>query len=565
MAYNMDNTMDIITDVDAWLTENPDFLDGANFDGNGLMIDTDSESLNPAALSYDNQFPDLNGVSTPQEVVPMNTQPAMTPQQQMPNMAMGPCYHPMIGWYYPAAQPVGIPPPPPPMIPVVGMTPVTSVPTTGTSTPIPQVPNPTSAPASQRTQPKRKYGPSAFLDAQAEGRTSISNNEVNYFSSSASRRGGRGDQVVKGDSFDNNFKRAKNRPSIVQACICSEEAQRIKRPKNPFVLYRLTRADMIRKNLGTKNNQDVSREAGRMWHNEPKEVKDHFKQLAEVEKQRHAEKYPDYVYKPGGQVRAKFGTKDCTCGAYQLNMVRFNEKRGGRSFPDDVQDSDADDAYIPTTRIRQQAPPPTTVMMPPPNLNIASLGLPRNQGARAEAVYAGMKRKHELTIATSRNNNDEQSARKRRSPRATVGSINYAEPNDDEVTFDLGADDLFDFGASCKTPSSTAVERFHPSPKDLRSSRNNSLRKGRQHSNDSNKSSPLLMSPPARNTRSQSRGDIRERSSSPLTPTEEVENPVATKKTRQSICQVSQASDRSVRSTRSKTSEGRSLRSSGGK
>ena len=466
-----------------WMDQNPEIVSsilGGDIGGQNSVPDT--ESVNPADLTvntdnnnnnnnnadygnYNNHdysnynnadYGNTSGFQAPQELVPA------VPNLSTNNMPTGPCYHPIIGWYYPATQPANVPPPPP-MDPLAGATPAASVPTSaipsGTSTPIP---GPSNAPPSNpvagpsRPQVKRKYGPGIFGDAGDKGRKSISNEEANYFASSASRREGRGD---KKSSFDTSFARRRNRPSIVQACVCQDHAaERIKRPKNAFILFRLSKADEIRKSMGTSFNPDVSKAASQMWNASPKHVKDQFYAMAEAEKQRHAEKYPDYKYKPGGQLRTKFGDKDCTCGAYELNMARFNEKRGIVEG-DDAEDSTADDdAYIPS-RARAPAATPTAGMQAPPDIDVYSLGLPANQAAQAAAALTTLKRKHNLTVTTGRD--DEEPPRKRRSPRATAGTVNYAEPTDDYDDANFDASALFDFDAPCKTPSTGKVEHYN--------------------------------------------------------------------------------------------------------
>ena len=572
MANKMDyNNNSNTRDLDAFLAENSGFFN--NYDNTPLMTDTDTESFNPADLSLSTNFGNLNGFSAPQEVVPAAPQ-LQIPQPQMPAGLAGPFYHPTVGWFYPAAGPANVPPPP--MLPFGGMTPATSVPTTGTSTPIPAGTNAAPAPPHNNGQGKRKYGPGAYLDARAEGRTTIGNDEANYFASSASRRDGRGDNATGSNSLDNAFRRKGTRPSIVQACICEDsKPDHIKRPRNAFILFRVAKADDIRKQLGTKYNPAVSARAGELWKAASPEVKEYYKRMADKEKQQHELKYPGYKYKPGGTTRTKFGTPGCTCGAYEMNMARHREKRsaagvgvGNVTFDDNTPaDSEMDDAYIPS-RIRPQAPAPTAMMMPPPDLDIASLGLPAHQQAQAEAVLAGLKRKHDLTISTGCNNSAEEPARKRRSPRVGTGNVNYAEPTEDEIPFDFNADDLFDFGAPYKTPSTGEADRFQPSPK----SRGNL--NGRGGSKTAEQQSPIFVasSPPAKNTRSRSQS----RDASPPSPEtpikiedseDEDENDEIVVGKKSTLKKNSSAgkSTASSRSTRSQTQRRRSLRSGGGK
>jgi hypothetical protein len=53
----------------------------------------------------------------------------------------------------------------------------------------------------------------------------------------------------------------------------------------------------VAKNQGITNNE-VSKEIGRMWHEEPIEVRMKFQKMAEAAKQEHMKKYPEYRYRP---------------------------------------------------------------------------------------------------------------------------------------------------------------------------------------------------------------------------------------------------------------------------
>lgn len=578
---NMDNQQNL----DDFYAADPNmnFLDNMTFDD--VMTETDTESVNPADLSFNTDFG--NGFQAPQELVPaqpqvqqMPVQPAqqMLANQQTPAMHPGACYHPAVGWYFPTAEPAGIPPPP--MFPMAAMTPASSVPTSGMSTPVPGPSNALSSnpvPQPARSQGKRKYGPGAYLDARAEGRNSIGNEEANYFASAASRRDGRGANT-SASSFDSSFARRGTRPSIVQACICEDhKTERIKRPRNSFILFRSAKSEEIRRRLGTNQNQQVSKVASEEWRNAPPAVKMQYAKLAEEEKQRHALKHPDYKYKPGGITRSKFGTPSCICGAYKANMARVQEKKaGGRKLDtnsinlaaaDDLDvDSDADSAYQPP-RARHAPVAQMTTSAPPPDLDIASLGLPANQAAEASALLAGMKRKHNLTVSTSGLGNiaPEPPRKARRSSRTTAAVVNYAEPDEDaDADFDdslLDGADLFDFNAPCATPSTGKAERYRmtPSPK------------GRKASNASNgkkagasQDSPLFVtpSPPARNTRSQARS---EGSPSPLPPTPATAIKIEDSDDEDNIVVASPVKKKkksSKTSTRSQTQRRRSLRSS---
>jgi hypothetical protein len=70
------------------------------------------------------------------------------------------------------------------------------------------------------------------------------------------------------------------------------------RPPNAFILYRRAKQPaIVAKNAGITNNE-VSKEIGRMWHEEPLEVRVKFQKMAEDAKQEHQKKYPEYRYRP---------------------------------------------------------------------------------------------------------------------------------------------------------------------------------------------------------------------------------------------------------------------------
>jgi len=70
------------------------------------------------------------------------------------------------------------------------------------------------------------------------------------------------------------------------------------RPPNAFILYRRAKQpSIVAQHRGITNNE-VSKEVGRMWHDEPAEVKLRFQRMAEAAKDEHKKKYPEYRYRP---------------------------------------------------------------------------------------------------------------------------------------------------------------------------------------------------------------------------------------------------------------------------
>jgi hypothetical protein len=70
------------------------------------------------------------------------------------------------------------------------------------------------------------------------------------------------------------------------------------RPPNAFILYRRAKQPtIVAQHQGITNNE-VSKEIGRMWHEEPMEVRLKFQKMAEAAKEEHMKKYPEYRYRP---------------------------------------------------------------------------------------------------------------------------------------------------------------------------------------------------------------------------------------------------------------------------
>ena len=78
--------------------------------------------------------------------------------------------------------------------------------------------------------------------------------------------------------------------------------ENIPRPRNPWIIYRSTRLAEMR---GTdesghklKPQAGISKDLATEWANEPPEVRRHYIELAELEKQEHKRKYPHYKFMP---------------------------------------------------------------------------------------------------------------------------------------------------------------------------------------------------------------------------------------------------------------------------
>ena len=459
-------------EIDDFLQANPDLANATGYDlGDVAMDDLFADKQQAQEPQSSGLPPNTKGPYYDPEIQwhVKSTLPIATPllPPTDPNFK-GPFFAPDVGWYYkmlnaPGALQVA---PSPFAFPQEGYTPASATPyssatPSGMTTPLapPQyMPAKTTftpgvypvVPMSRPTR-KPKYGPAAYLSKNEGGSLStpprtVSISEAQY-TSAAKKRDTRTAEPVP--TFHGSRKR--KHPSIIQACICSEkQAKKVKRPRNAFILYRSSRKDRIMKQLGSRNNQNVSKAAAEMWKNETDAVKRQYHDLAFQEAARHKAEHPDYKYQPGLAERAKFGSASCTCGAYRINMAALVAKRGTVRFVDDDGDEEGDDSdvYVPprsyrTAPARQpqmaMAPPLT---MQPPLPDPSTFGFMPWQQAQAESHVDQLRRKRAadqmLEQAGDENKGNDPPLAKRLRP--TNGNFSYAEAGDLETEDDLFAD-----------------------------------------------------------------------------------------------------------------------------
>ncbi|OJD23573.1 hypothetical protein ACJ73_05072 [Blastomyces percursus] len=83
----------------------------------------------------------------------------------------------------------------------------------------------------------------------------------------------------------------------LQFCLCQPDPK-IPRPRNAFILFRQHfQASVVAQNPGLAN-PEISKIIGEKWRTLPTESKQEWKNLAEEEKARHQQQYPDYRYQP---------------------------------------------------------------------------------------------------------------------------------------------------------------------------------------------------------------------------------------------------------------------------
>ncbi|RDW77396.1 hypothetical protein BP6252_05449 [Coleophoma cylindrospora] len=76
------------------------------------------------------------------------------------------------------------------------------------------------------------------------------------------------------------------------------KGEKIKRPPNAFILYRMDHHDVVKDaNPGIHNNE-ISTIIGAQWNTETADVRDHYQRLADEKKREHLAMYPGYHYTP---------------------------------------------------------------------------------------------------------------------------------------------------------------------------------------------------------------------------------------------------------------------------
>lgn len=400
------------------LMQSDEFLQMIN-DDSLANVDLDTLFL-PEQTADPNQMSSFSNIPLPKQMQPQMQLQMPTPPSMEPNTLMGPSYHPMVGWYFPALPSSGFSTPVAPFPTISdGYTPASSMPTSampsGASTPNPYLTPP-------KPKGRRKYGPAAFLEEQANTRLK---NDLPL----------RDSPTKKQPVLEHPLRDGKNL-SIVQACVCTDkETNKIKRPKNAFILYRSANSKKIIDRLGHSDNQAISKILGQAWRNESDQVVKKYKALAALEKERHEAMYPGYKYQPGQSSRNKFGSASCTCGAYEANLKALRAREG------ESEDEGSDvEEYVPSRRSRgaSQAPTaPMTYQEPIPDPSTFGFPTPA-QRAEAEAYVENLKRKRDA--ATVIEDDAEEPLAKRRSPRQGKNSVTYTEPVEDDI-FQSGSAD----------------------------------------------------------------------------------------------------------------------------
>lgn len=105
----------------------------------------------------------------------------------------------------------------------------------------------------------------------------------------------------------------------------TESKNKTPRPMNAFLLYRQTK----QKSLPFKEkvlSKDFSKIVAEMWRSEREEVRSYYHRLAEEEKLKHRNKYPNYKYRPRQKNKQSL-TEDEDRGCYSTSMNQLNNNQ----------------------------------------------------------------------------------------------------------------------------------------------------------------------------------------------------------------------------------------------
>ncbi|EUC31712.1 hypothetical protein COCCADRAFT_38231 [Bipolaris zeicola 26-R-13] len=167
---------------------------------------------------------------------------------------------------------------------------------------------------------------------------------------------------------------------VGHVCLCQPEPK-IPRPRNAFILYRQHHQQaIIARNPGL-NNPDISKIIGEQWKTEPEERKKIWQDLAQEEKARHQEQYPDYRYQP--RRIGKSGSSPLNPFGQHTTVDKYRCQRcGGRSIktPTSPYFDPSGIPILPPPNITEGITPTTRYLPVIGNLSMESPVHPRGHG-----------------------------------------------------------------------------------------------------------------------------------------------------------------------------------------
>ncbi|KAG1147471.1 hypothetical protein G6F37_004054 [Rhizopus arrhizus] len=83
----------------------------------------------------------------------------------------------------------------------------------------------------------------------------------------------------------------------------TSSSNKVPRPMNSFMIYRLEKQQEIVKECPGANHRDISKVIAKWWKEMADEEKEHYRQKAELARQEHHRLYPNYKYSPKKKVK----------------------------------------------------------------------------------------------------------------------------------------------------------------------------------------------------------------------------------------------------------------------
>ncbi|KAK8220287.1 hypothetical protein IWZ01DRAFT_425802, partial [Phyllosticta capitalensis] len=172
-------------------------------------------------------------------------------------------------------------------------------------------------------------------------------------------------------------------------CLCQPDPK-IPRPRNAFILYRQHHhAAIVAENPGLAN-PEISKIIGEQWRSEAESIREEWKRLADEEKLRHQQQYPEYRYQP-----RRGGRRSSVSNANGTPEKHPCTKCGGRSITTPTTPFGASSSNAPTPMLPPPTPSsaltPTSRYLPPmmSNLAINANGQPRRIRHTPAAISIG--------------------------------------------------------------------------------------------------------------------------------------------------------------------------------
>ncbi|KAI2888153.1 transcriptional regulator family: HMG [Aspergillus niger] len=121
-----------------------------------------------------------------------------------------------------------------------------------------------------------------------------------------------------------------HRPVATRRQETRQRHQRIPRPLNSFILYRMAYNDRVKHWLGRNDHQTISRLSGQSWKMEAAHIREKYETLAEMEKQNHARAHPGYRFslssKRGKPRTAKGHSRELTLRSKAFSKLGQNSQ-----------------------------------------------------------------------------------------------------------------------------------------------------------------------------------------------------------------------------------------------